>query len=163
MREYRYLGTFLCCKLSGASHLAKAGGRAAYISRRLWICRSELDLRFSTNLFQMLVIPAIRMVATVYQQLPEEQNKIEVEVRRQFRSFCLLPWTCPNELVAMLMGDAGQLLRGVARSADHKSICRRNGIPLDKVLLKSARSYPLMHCIPKKLIILIKVMWGSQC
>jgi hypothetical protein len=161
VEEYGYLGTLLGRTLSASPHLAKAGRRATYVSRRLWLCRSELDLRFSANLFQML-LPAVRMLGTLHQQLPGEQGRIEVEVRRQFRTFCLLPWTCPNELVAIFLGDTGDLLRGIARSAEHKSTCRRNGVPLGRTLLRPTPSI-LVRNVPRKLARLIKAMWGAKC
>lgn len=163
MEEYRYLGTFLGRTLSAAPHLAKAGFRATYIGRRLWICRSELDLRFATNLFRLLLMPAIRMLASVHQQLPLDREAVEKDVRRQFRTFCLLPWTSPNELVELLLGNVGVLLQGVAASADHRSLCRRNGLPLDRQLLRSLRVSPVARHVPRKLARLVKVMWGGCC
>ena len=75
----------------------------------------------------------------------------------------MLPWTCPNELVALLIGDVGKLLQGVAASADHRSNCRRNGLSINSQLLQSIRITPLAKTIPRKLSRLIKAMWGRKC
>ncbi len=104
--EYKYLGTWVSRVLGPAPHLEKASLKVAYITKKLAPCRYILDTRFNTDLFKMLVVPNVRMLGTVY-RLADDNGKEKVEnwVKRCYRTFCVLPWTSPNELVALLLGD----------------------------------------------------------
>jgi hypothetical protein len=99
-----------------------------------------MDTRFNVGLFRMLVLPNVRMLGEIYRiATATKQEKIVRRVNRHFRTFCLLPWTCPNELVELLIGRVDDHLRSLALAVDHKLICRRTGNTPDKLYLKSIK------------------------
>ena len=87
VEDYKYLSTYLTRTLSAAPHYSKAGSKATYISRSLWMCRSELYLHFSSNLFRLLM-HAIRMIASVSSSATSARTVNRREIRgRQFHTF----------------------------------------------------------------------------
>jgi hypothetical protein len=49
--------------------MAVAGTKADFIARKLWRYRQEMDLRFNTNLFKMMVMPGVRMLGSTNKSL----------------------------------------------------------------------------------------------
>ena len=103
--SYRYLGTHLTGNLEPDCHLESISRKANYQTRRLAPLRHCLDIKFNVNLFKMLVLPSVRLLGCVYKHTGKKgKKKIETHVRRRLRGFCVLPWTCPNELINCLIG-----------------------------------------------------------
>jgi hypothetical protein len=157
--EYKYLGTWVDGQLSVDPHLVKAKRKSDYQTRRLTPLRKELDLAFNVGLFKRLVTPNIRMIGVVYVKAKTaEREKTEIQFRKTFRSFCCLPWTSPNELVTKLIGDVATVLEGMSKVVEHKSQCRRLGIPKDYNLINwwKSQSKPLIKSIPRKITLLLR-------
>lgn len=135
--EYKYLGTYLTGDLSPDCHLRNIGRKADYQARQLAPLRHCLDMRFNVNLFKMLILPSVRLLGNVHRHANiKEKEKVEIHVRKRLRAFCLLPWTCPNEFVEMLIGSTQKVLNGLARATDHKINCRRAGMVPDRYYLR---------------------------
>lgn len=100
VNEYKYLGTWMNQTLSPASHLEKASRKVGFITGRLAPIRRQLNLKFNIRLFKSLIMPSVRMVGVLFKISTESwKGKIVRKLNRMFRTFCMLPWTCPNELV----------------------------------------------------------------
>lgn len=100
VNDYKYLGTWMNQTLSPASHLEKAARKVSYVTGKLAPLRRQLNMKFNVRLFKTLIMPSIRMVGVLYKTATESwKGKIVRTVNRMFRTFCMLPWTCPNELV----------------------------------------------------------------
>jgi hypothetical protein len=108
VNEYKYLGTWINRTIGLESHVEKSCRKITYVTRKLTPCRMVMDTRFNVSLFRMLILPNIRMLGEVY-RISEDSHKRKVisKLNRHFRSFCMLPWTCPDELVHLLIGDFG--------------------------------------------------------
>jgi hypothetical protein len=135
------------------------------VTRKLAPLRLLLDLRLNVNLFRTIILPGMRMLGSIHRLgKPKIKDKIEKDVRRRLRMFAMLPWTSPNELVGMLIGDTSELLGCMARAVDHKSDCRRAGLKPDWLYLK--RQHPsilrLKH-VPRRITRLLQIMYGKKC
>jgi hypothetical protein len=110
----------------------------------------------------MLVMPGIRMLGTMY-KLAEAKDKelIEKNIRKNFRTFCTLPWTSPNELVDLLLGDIKVNLEGLATITDYKSACRLNHTVPNRDFTRSVKAE--VRDIPRIATRLIKLMYGNKC
>jgi hypothetical protein len=93
-----------------------------------------------------------------------DKLRIEVDIRKRLRMFCVLPWTCPNELTALLIGDSSAILDRLARVVEHKSNCRRAGFLPDWQYIQDMRIPCLkLHKVPRRLTRLIQLMYGQKC
>lgn len=89
-------------------------------------------------MYKMLVLPAVRMLGSVYDLVDgNEKTTVERSVRRWYRSFCTLPWTTPNDLVDLLLGNVRDILNGLHATTAYKSVCRSNRTLPDKDYLAS--------------------------
>jgi hypothetical protein len=165
VNDYRYLGTWVNGSLAVEPHLEKAKRKSDYQTRKLTPMRLELDLRFNARMFQTTIMPNMRMIGVIYTEANKgDKEKVEKQFRKCFRSFCCLPWTSPNELIAKLIGDVAVVLVGMAKVVEHKSNCRRLGIRKNYDLIlwwKSQTTYAKF--VPKKITELFREMYGRKC
>lgn len=162
--EYKYLGTCLTSNLEPDCHLKTIGRKSDFQTRKLAPLRHRLDMRFNVNLFKMLVMPGVRLLGSIHRHTSTTgKNKIEVHVRKRLRSFCLLPWSCPNEFVEVLIGNTKMLLDGLARAVDHKANCRRAGMIPNSDYLNDLKLPKIHAYIPRRLTRLMQMMYGNLC
>lgn len=161
--SYKYLGTVLNSQLTPTNHLQETGRKADFQTHKLSPLRRHLDLRFNVSLFKMLIMPGIRLLGCVYKDTSiTEQKKIEINMRRRVRSFCLLPWTSPNELTEVLVGDTAKIMDGLAKAVDYKRRCRQIGCLPRKEDMRVLKQ-PIRSHIPRRLTRLVQMMYGSKC
>ena len=66
VQNYKYLGVTLYHSLDPREHLKTAVIKSAYIRNRLFGLRRVNSFGANVNLFRVLIIPAIKMVAAFY-------------------------------------------------------------------------------------------------
>ncbi len=105
------------------------------------------------------------MLGTIHRiSTPADKRIIEVDLRKRLRMFCVLPWTCPNELTALLIGDSTTILDRLARVVEHKANCRRTGQRPDWRYLQDLKADSLkLRQTPRRLTRLIQLMYGQKC
>ena len=75
----------------------------------------------------------------------------------------MLPWTCPDELVNMLIGDVAVSLGNLAKAVEHKLTCRQNRTYPDFNYLIGLKVKSTIKYAPKISSELIKITYGRKC
>ena len=123
-----------------------------------------MDTKFNTDLFKLLVLPGMRMIGAVYKLADEgEKQKIEGCIRRNYRTFCTFPWTTPNDLVDLLLGNVAESLKRMAETVDYKLTCRSNRTYPDRQFLNDKKVRSEIKDSPRIATRLIKTMYGCKC
>jgi hypothetical protein len=66
-------------------------GGGTFITRKLYPLRAHENLKFNVYLFELLIMPHIRLISVLYKQGTMAMKRdTEVFIRRKFRDFCLL-------------------------------------------------------------------------
>ena len=123
-----------------------------------------MDLRFNKNLFNLLIMPNVRMIGSVYQEGSQrEREKVQACFKKMFRSFCLLPWSTPHLTLEKIIGNVDDILINLSRAVDHKSISRHCRVGRDAGYLYHLKGKQQTRFLPPQLTKLLRVMYGRKC
>lgn len=162
VQKYKYLGVVLSNNLDFREHIKAAVVKSAYIRSRLYCIRRINSLKANINLFRVLIVPNIRMVAACYDFQPQHtQDTIQRTIRVELKKFCLLPQGMENELVEAIFGNIHDSLNTIASNSQLKLYLRMNGIITDAKRIVSPAS-KVKIALPPKLNKIIRRIYSYK-
>ena len=105
VEQYKYLGTWLNQKLTVDTQLQHINKKSQFIRYRLSPTLYNATLDFRRNLWQIFILPLYEFTIPIYHYEEAHSNKMRVELslRRSFKSFTGLRKTTNTELINDLM------------------------------------------------------------
>jgi len=108
--QYKYLGSWLNQKLTVNSQLEHIIKKTNYIRHRLTPTLYNSSLDFRKNLWQVFILPLYEFTLPIYyhEETKSGKTRVELSLRKSFKSFTGLKKTVNTELVENLMAYNAQ-------------------------------------------------------